>query len=125
MLSLNKKLLFERFSPRLLMAWGLAFSILLVISGQVLAQNSKHQLKGVDCVQCHGDTKKFVEVEKDQCITCHTPEQLVAKTENVQPKNPHNSPHYGTDAECSLCHKEHEPSENYCNQCHTFDFKVP
>ncbi len=33
---------------------------------------------------------------------------------------PHTSPHYGTELDCTLCHKQHAKNENYCNQCHKF-----
>ncbi|WP_418869780.1 cytochrome c3 family protein, partial [Sutterella wadsworthensis] len=39
--------------------------------------------------------------------------------------NPHVSPHYGKTLECTNCHLMHQESENYCNQCHEFNFKVP
>ncbi len=42
--------------------------------------------------------------------------RLAAKTANLKPKNPHDSPHYG---------KQHAKSENDCAQCHKFGFKVP
>ncbi|WP_423837815.1 cytochrome c3 family protein, partial [Sutterella wadsworthensis] len=48
-----------------------------------------------------------------------------ASTKNVKPTNPHTSPHYNADLDCVNCHVGHEPSENYCAQCHNFDFKVP
>lgn len=50
---------------------------------------------------------------------------LTASTAGVKPTNPHNSPHYGKHADCNLCHHQHEKSENYCTQCHKFDFKLP
>jgi len=43
----------------------------------------------------------------------------------VKPSNPHTSPHYGMSLDCNLCHHQHAKSENYCSQCHKFDFKVP
>ncbi|MCU0897068.1 MAG: cytochrome c3 family protein [Burkholderiales bacterium] len=84
-----------------------------------------HQLRGVGCAQCHGDLKKPTEVAHDKCMSCHDTTKLVEKTANVKPKNPHTSPHYGKDADCNLCHHQHAKSENYCNQCHKFEFKVP
>jgi cytochrome c oxidase cbb3-type subunit 3 len=37
------------------------------------------------------------------------------------PPNPHTSPHYGTELDCNLCHRQHAKSENYCAQCHASD----
>ena len=84
-----------------------------------------HQLKGVGCTQCHGKAKKPTEVAYEQCIVCHDTTKLVETTVNVKPKNPHISPHYGKDADCNLCHHQHGKSENYCAQCHKFEFTVP
>ncbi|WP_301096791.1 cytochrome c3 family protein, partial [Turicimonas muris] len=35
------------------------------------------------------------------------------------------SPHYQNKLECNNCHVGHEPSENFCGQCHNFEYKVP
>jgi hypothetical protein len=84
-----------------------------------------HGLSGITCVKCHGKTKKPTEVEMKQCVMCHNAETVASKTAEVKPKNPHTSPHYGTDLDCNLCHHQHRKSENYCSQCHKFDFTVP
>lgn len=85
-----------------------------------------HTSKGIPCESCHGpDKKNLATPTNDTCATCHNVQALVEKTAKVKPTNPHTSPHYGDKLECSLCHIGHEPSENYCNQCHQFDFKVP
>lgn len=83
-----------------------------------------HQLSGVSCVKCHGEGKKKA-VETEMCESCHDPLKLVQKTAKVKPENPHVSPHYGTSLNCTYCHHQHESSENFCSQCHNFDFKVP
>ena len=84
-----------------------------------------HQLSGVTCVKCHGKTKKVEAVEMKQCVTCHNAGKLVEKTEKVKPENPHTSPHYGSELDCNVCHHQHAKSENFCSQCHKFDFVVP
>jgi len=56
---------------------------------------------------------------------CHDTEAISAATEKMTPANPHNSPHYGKQSDCNLCHHQHEKSENYCARCHKFDFNVP
>jgi hypothetical protein len=85
-----------------------------------------HQLSGVGCVQCHGNVKKPTEVAHEKCMSCHDTTKLAEKSASVKPKNPHNSPHYGKDADCNLCHHQHAKSENYCAQCHEkWEFKVP
>ncbi len=85
-----------------------------------------HALKGVKCEQCHGKVKKPEPVEMAKCVACHgETAKLAEKTAGIKPHNPHQSPHYGTDADCNLCHHQHAKSENLCAQCHKFDFVVP
>jgi hypothetical protein len=84
-----------------------------------------HQLVDVNCQKCHGKTKKPEEVKMKQCVTCHNTDKVAEKTAKVKPQNPHESVHYGRTLDCNLCHHEHAKSENYCAQCHKFDFVVP
>jgi hypothetical protein len=85
-----------------------------------------HALKGVKCEQCHGKVKKKEPVEMAKCVACHgATAKLAEKTAKVKPQNPHESPHYGTDADCNLCHHQHAKSENLCAQCHKFEYVVP
>lgn len=85
-----------------------------------------HGLSGVNCDGCHGKADKPQALAMAQCVSCHgSTAKLAEKTANVKPENPHFSHHYGTDLECNMCHHQHAKSENYCNQCHSFGFKVP
>ncbi len=94
------------------------------LSGK-LPLSHRHQLAGVTCVKCHGKAKKQTPVEAAVCETCHEPARLAEKTAGVKPQNPHTSPHYGTALDCNVCHHQHAKSENFCIQCHTFNFKLP
>jgi hypothetical protein len=84
-----------------------------------------HQLSGATCAQCHEDPKNPEPVAKAKCMGCHDMEKVAATTAGVKPTNPHTSPHYGKKSDCNLCHHQHERSENYCSQCHKFDFRLP
>jgi len=84
-----------------------------------------HMLSGIGCDDCHGNNEIKNSVEYDKCINCHDVDKLVEKTKNLKPENPHTSPHYGKNLDCNLCHHQHSKSENYCNQCHNFNFIVP
>ena len=84
-----------------------------------------HQFNDVTCVKCHGKEKKAEAVKMKQCLICHDAEKVADKTAKVKPENPHKSPHYGTKLDCNVCHHQHEKSENFCSQCHKFDFVVP
>ena len=55
---------------------------------------------------------------------CHNTKQLVEKTKDVKPTNPHMSPHYQDTLECTNCHLQHDTPEDFCEQCHKFNFKV-
>lgn len=84
-----------------------------------------HQLSGVTCKSCHANPRKAEPAKAQACLGCHTGEAIFAATAAVKPRNPHGSPHYGKEADCNLCHHQHETSENFCSQCHKFEFKVP
>lgn len=91
-------------------------------AGEKLAE--QHIKAGLQCQTCHGQDMKNPEMPTiETCTGCHNTKQLVAKTKNVKPTNPHVSPHYGDTLECTNCHLMHQESENYCNQCHEFNFK--
>ncbi len=86
-----------------------------------------HAGQGVECAQCHGKVKKPEPVSMEKCLSCHGETiKLAEKTANVKPHNPHENRHYGTEADCNLCHHQHKKSENFCLPCHQrFDFVVP
>ena len=83
-----------------------------------------HQLSGVTCTKCHGETQPPAPVTTETCVTCHPIPELIEKTKLVEEANPHNS-HYGPDLACEMCHHAHKESEVFCNQCHSFEFVVP
>jgi hypothetical protein len=85
-----------------------------------------HASKGITCAQCHGKVKKPEVVSMEKCVSCHETKKLAEKTANAKPRNPHENRHYGTEADCNLCHHQHKISENFCLPCHQrFDFVVP
>lgn len=84
-----------------------------------------HKGKNIACAACHGnDVKNLQEPTIETCSACHSPKELAQKTKDYKPTNPHDSPHYHENLECSNCHHGHITSEDYCQQCHTFNFKV-
>ena len=107
----------------LILTFGCILSLPSYAAGNFGAD--RHVARGVQCQQCHGANNEVKDPDKTQCIVCHDPNAVAAKTANVKPKNPHVSPHYGKDLDCVLCHVQHDQTENYCEQCHNFGFKVP
>jgi len=86
-----------------------------------------HQDADLSCADCHGEMPPSEPAAMATCLECHGPvEDLVAATDHGEHKpNPHNSPHYGPDNACDLCHYEHEESENMCGDCHEWATPVP
>ncbi len=85
-----------------------------------------HYMAGVECAACHGDADPKAEPDMDVCTDCHGDLAALAEaTAGLPDANPHDSPHGAPYAECSLCHMQHEPSDNFCATCHDFDFTVP
>lgn len=86
-----------------------------------------HALSGITCTQCHGQAGPKGQVPMRTCVGCHgSTQDLAAATAKVQPRNPHQSRHYGTDADCNKCHHMHKASENDCTKCHPgFVFQTP
>lgn len=85
-----------------------------------------HLLANITCEQCHKKVNEPEMPTMDQCVVCHgSTAELAEKTKDVKPRNPHASPHYGTELDCNYCHHQHTKSENYCGRCHTFGFKTP
>lgn len=84
-----------------------------------------HQLSGIGCADCHENPEAAGPLSTGECLVCHGNAATVAKMTEKQNPNPHNSIHYGLYLNCDLCHYVHMKSENFCNQCHGFDFIVP
>ena len=106
---------------------ALGLSLCLAMSGNATAAGmgaDRHIELGLKCESCHGPEKKIETPEKAQCLQCHDAKKIAEKTKGVKPHNPHDSPHYHQDLDCTLCHVQHGVPENYCAQCHKFDYKV-
>jgi Cytochrome c3 len=88
-------------------------------------EQSKHEsFAQMGCVDCH-PTEIYKACDTNNCLSCHDGfEDLARATQNLDP-NPHDSPHYGQEFDCDLCHHEHEKSENFCSQCHEWELKIP
>ena len=85
-----------------------------------------HLLSGVGCDKCHVDVSKPEPATAKTCSGCHEPEKVALVTAELSPTNPHNSPHYGQDSDCNMCHHQHSKSVNACEVCHgEYSFTVP
>ena len=81
----------------------------------------RHLGYGLKCETCHGpDMKNPNYPDETTCLQCHKREDVAAKTKQLEP-NPHTAPHNN---DCTLCHMQHEPEVNYCEQCHKFNYKM-
>lgn len=83
-----------------------------------------------DCAACHTQENAvagnaFVIPNDETCQGCHgSYADLAKQTAKLPEPNPHASHHYGEGIACTACHKEHEPSKVYCNECHEFSYKI-
>ena len=102
-----------------------AAAALFGTSAQAADMMQKHKL---ECAACHVDGVGKP-VPADQCRTCHDPKKFEQHYMLKNGKaNPHVSIHYLPETvDCTLCHREHSQSVNYCSACHAdgLGFKVP
>lgn len=86
---------------------------------------SKHiKYAELTCTDCHLTTTPK-RLTTEQCLSCHGSfEEVAEATKNLDP-DPHNSPHYGPELDCDLCHQEHSVSDNFCAQCHEWKLVIP
>lgn len=82
-----------------------------------------HAKAGLTCISCHGTDDPLDPAEEKQCLVCHQSRDAVAKLTSELTPNPHFGHEDGL--ACNACHKEHEPSVLYCNQCHSYDYTTP
>jgi DnaJ-class molecular chaperone len=79
--------------------------------------------KSLPCATCHGTATPSRPAPASACMKCHGSYDAIAKrTAKITP-NPHDA-HVGQ-LRCTLCHKAHQPSVLYCDQCHDFKLKTP
>jgi hypothetical protein len=117
-------------------AMTVAALVVGIVAGGVYAAHAEandgdlgklHVRAGVACAMCHVDAKHPEPVPMEKCLSCHgDTRKLADKTAHVKPRNPHESRHYGTEADCNFCHHQHKKSVNFCLPCHErFNFVVP
>lgn len=112
-----KKITF--FLAAMMMIWS---HILIADTPSSHEIGGKHLDAGLVCTDCHESAEPTKRAPMSACTSCHGVYADVAElTKNVEP-NPHDS-HQG-ELRCSTCHRTHEPSVNYCNECHEFDYNV-
>ena len=99
-----------------------AFSSLEKMAAPSFAAEEKKALKPPKADKAPKAAKPL---SPDECLSCHgCRNDIAGRTDHLE-LNPHNSPHYGMDLDCELCHHLHQKSEDYCAQCHDADHVVP
>ncbi|MFY9110396.1 MAG: cytochrome c3 family protein, partial [Desulfomonilia bacterium] len=78
-----------------------------------------HRDAGITCARCHGE-KPSEPVPTAVCAGCHPNVKEPSPSGDLH--NPHDS--HMPFPDCSSCHHAHKPSENQCNNCHNFEFKM-
>lgn len=104
------------------------FTVSFSISAEISKDEylgGKHIANGIGCADCHGGEENPESKGAVQpCLDCHGGYSGMAEaTQKEEGPNPHDS-HEG-EIPCNECHQPHQPSVDYCEQCHTFSFKVP
>lgn len=85
--------------------------------------DSVHLSKGLVCRDCHTLWPPSRIVSNSDCIACHTASfPTTTGASKRRASTPHRA-HVG-DLNCNQCHHAHEPSELFCNKCHT-DMNYP
>lgn len=82
-----------------------------------------HQQADIKCVDCHATKNPDSGAEEKACLSCHgSREDLTKLTEKLEA-----NPHFGHEEglTCNSCHREHEESILYCDDCHKWDLKTP
>lgn len=105
-----------------------AFSMASLAGAQDLA--SLHSKMG-GCQVCHGTNAVVAanvpddEIELNKkCTTCHGDfKKLANKSLKYDPHNSHLSDRSAIN--CTVCHSVHSKPKLICNDCHTFDMKMP
>jgi hypothetical protein len=97
------------------------YSVVFAADNQFMAD--RHVAKGIVCNSCHKEAPPKSLVPTETCFKCHGDyTKLAEQTKKIRP-NPHE--HHDPNVACEYCHHAHKPSENKCNACHDFKFKVP
>ena len=99
--------------------------VMLIVSVMVTAAmaqetRGKHKENNITCMDCHKTENPDSPADVSACAECHGEMEDVAKLTEQLKINPHKS--HLVDIDCTECHKIHEPSVLYCNQCH--DYKM-
>ena len=66
----------------LILTFGCILSLPSYAAGNFGA--NRHVARGVQCQQCHGANNEVKDPDKTQCIVCHDPNAVAAKTANVK-----------------------------------------
>lgn len=105
----------------------LGIGTILAAGTGLAADNHQKKMKahhqGNSCEECHGVQNPDKPADDQGCLECHDSGQHVAQLTAGLEYNPHDSPHYGTEVDCTACHREHSPSEVMCYECHLFRFR--
>ena len=109
-------------SAPMLAVWMLALMFLmLAVSAEAAPKKPLREAHAeLVCADCHAGQKQPKQPGAMSCAKCHDPAETAQRTAALGKKNPHVSPHWGTDVPCWVCHKEHATDQNACLLCHTW-----
>ena len=108
-----------RLAVALILSAGLAWAAYAALDMPV---SGKHLENEITCEDCHGTDEPAKRAPVSACYACHGEYPELAELTASMEVNPHAS-HQG-EPRCTLCHKTHEPSVLFCNDCHAFEMTV-
>lgn len=91
--------------------------------GAVSEAKPHHTNAEVSCMDCHGTDDPLDGAEEATCLDCHgSRDDIAALTKGMEP-----NPHFGHEdgISCKACHREHEESVLYCDDCHNWEYTTP
>ena len=105
-------------------AWTLAICLAVLClaapSGAAPQKALRDAHVDLACADCHTGQKNPKQAGAVSCAKCHDAPEVAKRTASRGKKNPHISPHWGTEVPCWVGHKEHAEDQNYCLICHTW-----
>lgn len=105
------------------------FAVSLALADTDYKIKGSHLKNEMTCEDCHLEAEPASAAKQDVCIDCHTdmteagPVKFKDDKGHVHEDWVHDS--HESPIDCTACHKQHSPTVLYCNNCHTFDLKVP
>lgn len=75
----------------------------------------------IECETCHASVADADLPSNKVCLSCHAPYEKLVQATSGYALNPHDSPHWGKNVPCGVCHLQHQEPKVLCASCHTYE----